>query len=184
MNFANHQILPLVSKNNSKISTPRSISKINQRSKSLIRVANGIYIGSIDQLINYKIEIEILKDSKMKNILNLTNDIVGLSPQSGVECLNCPISSKSFCSLMKSLPECIEYIDKTLLSGKDIVICCRDGFSKTFVVLCAYYILRYNKNYETIQNTLKSTIPDLPNNVGSGYEEHLKNMCKMVGIEA
>lgn len=157
-----------------------SLKKLNQldqqKQATFVKFSDHIYLGSIESTKEY----DTLKSHHIDYVLNLTNSFIQAKSNCQINCLNQPLSSKKFSCLMKIIPECVTYIDKAINSGKKIAICCRDGYSRTLVVLTAYYILKYNKDFQTVYNQIKQTLPNLSINISPEYGTHLDNMRQMV----
>lgn len=142
----------------------------------LWKVTDCIYLGTIDQAQQYT----TLYEKQIGNILNLTSTSIKVSPGCHINCMNQPMSSKSFSYLMKILPKCVQFIDKSVNSGKKIAICCRDGYSRTLVILAGYYILKYNQDFKSIYSTLKSKVPDMTKDICPEYGHHLDQIHHLI----
>jgi protein-tyrosine phosphatase len=152
-----------------------SSSQYEYRKKlPLTKIIDNIFVGAIDLCM----DIDKLVANNICYILNLTNSQINIK-NSNINVFNFPLSSKTYCSLMNNIPKCIEYIDLSTKSNGNILICCRDGISRAFVVMCAYYILKYNKNYKSVSHILK-TKSHIDIVIGSNYEKYLNQMHNVV----
>lgn len=147
-----------------------------QQKLGLTRVADHIYLGAI----RLSAEYSLLKENNIKYVLNLTNSILQIDRNCDIVCLNQALNSEDFCSLMKLIPKCVSFIDKAIQEKKNIAICCRDGYSKTFVILAAYYILKSNQDYQTVYDDLKMSIPEFSYWSGTKYENSLHQMYNII----
>ncbi len=177
MNHADKsQLMPITLTINDIPSQTSSPGYDEKQKLPLSKINEKIYLGAIDTVSNY----DLLKENNIGYILNLTNSYMKIRHESQLLSLNQPISSKSFCCLMKVMPKCVEFITSAMSSNQNILICCRDGYSRTLVVLTAYYILKYNMDYQTVFDRLKSSIPNVNPNLSPKYIEHLGHMHEMV----
>ncbi len=108
------------------------------------KVNDQIYLSSIENICNYT----QLEKNNISYVLNVSDKIFSKTPGNKTVFLDQPISSKSFCFLMKIIPLCIEFIDSAINSNRNVLICCHDGYSRTVVILIAYYILKYSINFQ------------------------------------
>jgi hypothetical protein len=155
----------------------RTANRLGKNMKiSLTKVSDHIYLGSLNIAKDYS----ILRDNQIDYVLNVTNSIMKINSQCGIRCMNQPISSKSFRRLMRVIPQCVEFINEAVTNKKNIAICCRDGYSKTAVMLTAYYILRYNKDYKTVSKYIKTYVPQIPFHVCTEYETYLDQMRRII----
>ena len=150
--------------------------KMHRKKLSLTKVAENIYMGAIGLSAEYR----VLKENNIKYVLNLTNSIVQIDPNSGINCLNQTLHSQDFCSFMKMIPKCVSFIEKAIQERKNIAICCRDGYSRTFTVLTAYYILKYNKDYHTVSDQLKLSVPEFSYWGSTKYKPALSQMYNII----
>ena len=131
---------------------------INDRVINLKQVDNHIFIGTLKTASNYS----LLKENNIRRILNLTSSEITINSSCGIRCMNQQISSDME-NLLKAIPKCIPFINEADSSGANILICCRDGYTRASPVLMAYYILKYNQNYHSAYEQIKISvdIPDL-----------------------
>ena len=118
-----------------------NIPKINP-----IKITESLYIGPIQHL----------NSVNPSYVLNLTSTNIN-SPNYHV--FDCPIKSSNFHQFVKYIPECIKFIEnyKKLDKGKVSYICCRNGYSRSLVVLAAYKLMSQGENIHNVIQQLKST---------------------------
>ncbi len=143
----------------------------------LTKINDMFYIGSIEEARNN----EVLFKHKINCILNLTqNDVLNSDPSAPIQCYNCPLSLKSFCCMMQSLPDCLNYLENAIDNNHRIAILCRDGFTKALNLVIAFYILKYGASYQDIRSQLNDIVPQVTPYMNAEYERHLQKMATMI----
>ena len=118
-----------------------SIPKINP-----IKITESLYIGPIQHL----------NSVDPSYVLNLTSTNVSSSKYT---VFDYPIKSSNFHQFVKYIPECVKFIEnyKKLDNNKVSYICCRNGYSRSLVVLAAYKIMSQGEDIHNVIQQLKST---------------------------
>jgi hypothetical protein len=93
-----------------------------------------------------------------------------------------PLSLKSFCYMMQSLPSCLTYLENAIDNNHRIAILCRDGFTKALNLVIAFYIVKYGANYEDIRTQLNDIVPQVIPYMNTEYENHLQKMATMISF--
>jgi hypothetical protein len=158
----------------------RTLSGSSQPFKlGLTKINDLFYIGSVEEARNQ----EVLLKHNINCILNLTqNDVLNTEPSAMIQCYNCPLSLKSFCYMMQSLPSCLTYLENAIDNNHRIAILCRDGFTKALNLVIAFYIVKYGANYEDIRTQLNDIVPQVIPYMNTEYENHLQKMATMISF--
>lgn len=147
----------------------------------LTQINDMFYIGSIEDFKT----TEILSKYKINCVLNLSqNDILTSQSMVPIQCYNCPLSLKSFCCMMQSLPKCLNIIETAIDNNQRIAILCRDGFTKALNLIIAFYLLKYSAKYEEVRDQLIDLIPEVIPHMNAEYEQHLQKMAAMIHIRS
>ena len=125
----------------------------------LKQVDDHIFVGTMDTASNYN----MLRQNNIRYILNLTSSVIKINDSCKIKCMNKPISNTDVENLLKVIPQCIPFINEADTNGMNILICCRNGYTRTSVMFMAYYILKHNRNFNFVyeQLKIKVNIPDL-----------------------
>ena len=120
---------------------------------SLDHIIDNIYLGS-----SYNAsDRDLLKENKIKNIINTTTNIPNFYEQDNIKYLNIEISDNGEESYTREqLDRSYDFILNSLHDDENIFIHCVFGRSRSVTIILYYLIKRYNYSIEEALNIIKS----------------------------
>ena len=140
-------------------------------------ITNNIIIGSLDCVGNrYE-----LSDHKVRYVLNLTHSTISPDKSCQIECFNLPVSSSDFRSMMRQLPKCIKLVDHAVRNDQNILVCCRNGYTRSLMVIMSYFMIKYNSGYRSVYQKVRDVLGDQIS-VTPECERHLMRVSSMITV--
>jgi len=127
-----------------------------------IKITDSLYIGPLQQLNSVNPTYVLnLTSTHIDNQNNQSNDENNQNNQSNTKykIFEYPMKSDDFHQFIKYIPECVKFIEnyKNLDDGKIAYICCRNGYSRSLVVLAAYKLMVQGEQIGNVIHELKNT---------------------------
>ncbi|KIY69820.1 phosphatases II [Cylindrobasidium torrendii FP15055 ss-10] len=132
-------------------------------SKSPSRKSGALFLGSL-LAVN---EHELLQENKITRIVSVL-DAPWLPPfnDRGIESYHIKINDSDSVDMSPFLEDVCTHIDSSLKSGKNVLVHCQQGISRSAAVVIAYLIQSRGMTYDSAFGLLKECRPCVKPNVG------------------
>ncbi|KAL3321151.1 hypothetical protein Ciccas_000184 [Cichlidogyrus casuarinus] len=120
-------------------------------SLKISRILSFLYIGNEHD----SLDETLLKSLGITHIINVTRKLQFLDEKQ-YNCLRLPVSDNAEADLKPYFGEAIRFIDEARKAGKNVLVHCKAGISRSPAVVMAYLMMRSSLNLKMVYRLVKS----------------------------
>jgi hypothetical protein len=147
--------------------------------KNVIKVGSHIFLPSN----NFDKSPQSLIANNIKYVINLSDSSFD-TKYNQITFMNQSLNNKGFCYLMRMMPKYINFIDNVYKKKENVLIYSNKGNANPLTILIAYYMMKYDIDYNMVNNRLKrNTHLDMRSikDINFTYLSNISNIIKSSG---
>lgn len=130
-------------------------------------IVPGLYVGSLDDAVS-----EAFAESRdITAVLNVAAELVDLPvPRRVVVVKRVPLRDSMDENIVVRLDECCGFIEKNVSNGRNALVHCAAGVSRSASIAIAYVMRRYDMSFDDAYALVKSKRPRIDPNLNFVYQ--------------
>ena len=131
----------------------------------------GLYLGSLDAAQ----DIRLLERFDITCVLSITDNTRSIGPyRKNINHRKINLPDSCAVEIIHLIPNCLQFIHESLKAGKNILVHCFAGISRSATMVIAYIMVKYSLNFDSAKNLVREKRSCVwPN---QGFERQLKSL--------
>lgn len=114
-------------------------------------IDTNLYLGSLMAANNFG----ILSNAGISTLVSALSKDTPLTKHPSIKYYSISIDDTPSSNIAQHVPEAIRFIDSELKQGKKVLIHCAAGISRSTSIAVAYFMAKYNMNFDEALNKVK-----------------------------
>ena len=133
-------------------------------------IEEGLYLGSLDAAK----DLDLLREHNITRVLSILDTFRYFSPYEGIEQVRIEIADSPSARIIDHVPRGLQFISESQKSGKNILVHCAAGVSRSASMVIAYMMVKYSLDFDSAKSIVKSKRGCIwPNN---GFQQQISSI--------
>ena len=115
-------------------------------------IEEGLYLG---RLAASK-DLDLLREHNITRVLSILDTFKYFRPYEDIEHLRIEMTDSPSSMIIDHVPRGLQFISESQKSGKNILVHCTKGVSRSASMVIAYIMVKYSVDFETAKSIVKS----------------------------